>query len=105
MWLKAVIWRLMSAILFSAVACLARRTISGWPERLDDEVDLPTMEWWEAVEVAAVVCRVLPTFLSVQTVIIAFKKHLPNKLRSILSILQSAEVLTEVQPQHRTGSF
>ncbi|KAL0040643.1 hypothetical protein WJX79_000381 [Trebouxia sp. C0005] len=45
----------MSAILFSAVACLARRTISGWPERLDDEVDLPTMEWWEAVEVAAVV--------------------------------------------------
>ncbi|DBA74063.1 hypothetical protein WJX77_007836 [Trebouxia sp. C0004] len=57
MWLTAMLWRLLSAILFLTLACLATPTISGWPEFFEglvEEVD-PPMEWWEVVECAAVV--------------------------------------------------
>ncbi len=104
-----MIWRLLSAILLLAFACLATPTISGWPvflEGLDEEVEPPTWEWWEVVERAAVVCKYPPALSSLRITIIAHNKHLPAKLVSQgLFIWQSAEVLTEVQPQPTTGSF
>ncbi len=60
MWLKAMIWCLLSAILVLARACLATPTISGWPEffeSLGEEVEPQTLDWWDVVECAAVVCK------------------------------------------------
>ncbi len=82
MWLKAMIWRLLSAVLLLALACVATPTISGWPESLDEEVDVPTLELWELLELAAVVCKYPPMLSSVRTTIVACNKHLPTKLVS-----------------------
>jgi len=59
MWLKAMIWPLLFAILFLALACLATPIISGWPEfiGLDEKVETSTWELWEIAERAAVIYK------------------------------------------------
>ncbi len=60
MWLKAMIWRLLFAVLVLALACLATPIISGWPEfteGLDEKVETSTWELWDVVERAAVICK------------------------------------------------
>ena len=85
MWLKAMIWRSMFAILVLALACLAAPISSGWPEfteGLDEKVETSTWKLWEVVECAAVICELPPALSSLRTTIIAFEKRLPTKLVS-----------------------
>ncbi len=65
MWLKAMLWRLLAAVLLLTLAILAMPAILGWPEglELDEEVDTSSLEWLEQLESVAVVCK-FPSVLS-----------------------------------------
>ena len=57
MWVRAMMWPVLFAILFLALACLATPTISGWPEfiqGLDEKVNIST---WEVAERAGIICK------------------------------------------------
>lgn len=71
MWRKAMIWALISAILLLALGCLATPTISGWPEglELDEEVDTPSVNWWQLMESAAVACKFPAVFSRVRVML------------------------------------
>ena len=107
MWFKAILWPLLYMVLLLVLVRVAKPAIAGWPDSLDDEdVNTPAMEWWKALELAAVVCK-YPTACSyvslLSMTVTAHQACGPQGL--FIAACQQLQSLTEVRPQHKLESF